>query len=274
MAYVSNLKHAVLFGGSSLHGDSLGDTWTWSSGCWTQRFPAHSPQPQHYVVMAYDAGHGVALLNTPGDPSGTEQATWSWDGTDWTKLADGPKIHGAPAATAYDKVRGKVVLYGGVGNASATETWTWTGTAWQAMAPRQSPPARQAASMAFDPNTGKVLLFGGMTLADGLQRNDTWAWDGRDWAQLNPVASPAPRQGAALATFGAKSQVVLIGGWSVAPFTDAWAWDGVNWHQVASLGPRQNATAVDAGDSVLLFGGTLQSTANTDLWDGVTWTTS
>ena len=274
MAYMSNLKQAVLFGGSSLHGDSLGDTWIWSAGCWTERFPAHSPQAEHEVVMAFDRSHGAALLYTPGIPVGTDQATWRWDGVDWSKVADGPGIYGAPAAVAYDGSKDNVVLFGAIDSAGATATWTWTGTAWRSMMPAHAPPARQDAAMAYDPNTGKVLLFGGMTIADGRQRNDTWAWDGRDLTPVSPGVSPAPREGMALTTFAVKSEVLLIGGWSTGPFSDVWTWNGITWRQAPSPGTRQNATAVDAGDSVLVFGGTLLSTANTDIWSGTSWRTT
>ena len=271
MAYMGDLKQAVLFGGSTVYGDPLGDTWIWSNGCWTQKFPAHSPHPQHYVVMAYDGARGVAVMYTPGIPSPTEQATWTWDGTDWTKAADGPGIESAPASIAYDQANRDVVLFGAVDNSGGTGTWTWSGSSWRTMNPLHAPPARRDAAMASDPKTSNVLLFGGMTFADGQQNNDTWRWDGIDWTKLNPSASPAAREGAAMASFVARSQVLLVGGWAAAPFSDVWEWDGSNWQQVANIGPRQNASAVDTGQSVLVFGGTLQNKANTDSWDGVTW---
>jgi hypothetical protein len=193
MAYMSNLGEAVLFGGQGILGNSwvLADTWTWRPGCWTQRHPAHSPPAYRSASMAFDetAGRVIAYLGD-GDP-GQEQATWSWDGSDWTRVADGPTTFwaGAPdSAIAYDASIGRVVLYGLVAQAGANcwvastqcspQTWTWNGTTWQTMNPRHSPPPRLYSNMAYDPTTGRVLLFGGHSIPDTPNHylGDTWGW--------------------------------------------------------------------------------------------------
>jgi hypothetical protein len=63
------------------------------------------------------------------------------------------------------------------------DTWTWDGTTWSLQAPAVSPVARQAATMAYDPALGELVLFGG---GDGQQAlSDTWAWNGATWTQLS-----------------------------------------------------------------------------------------
>ena len=47
--------------------------------------------------------------------------------------------------------------------------------AWTKQAPAASPPARSAASMAYDAATGNVVLFGGTGSAFRVQ-GDTWSW--------------------------------------------------------------------------------------------------
>src|SRR5882724_10326970 len=41
------------------------------------------------------------------------------------------------------------------------DTWIWDGDDWAQATPSASPPARYAASMAYDPDTGSAVLFGG-----------------------------------------------------------------------------------------------------------------
>ena len=290
MAYMSNLGEAVMFGGEQTPRIGvLGDTWTWRNGCWTQRHPAHSPAPYRSASMAFDAGAGRVIAYLGDGEPGQEQATWSWDGTDWSRVADGPTTSwaGAPdAVVAYDASRQRVVLYGLVAQAGANcwitstqcnaQTWTWNGKSWLATNPRHSPPPRLYSSMAYDPTTGRVLLFGGGSFLEPVNKylGDTWAWDGSDWTQLSPAHSPSPRGRATLVSYVAQSRVLLVGGGQESDLSDAWAWDGRDWTPIPSPGSRDGAAAADVGSRVILFGGTVRLIANTDAWDGQAWTSS
>ena len=55
--------------------------------------------------------------------------------------------------------------------------------------PRPTPllPA-SAASMAYDPATGNMILFGGANNSGFF--GDTWTWDGTTWTQQSPANSP------------------------------------------------------------------------------------
>jgi hypothetical protein len=281
LAYLPGRAEAVLFGGFdqvALRGDA--DTWTWSLGCWVQRQPTHSPAAYRSAALALDAAAGrvIAYLGEGDDP-GQEQATWSWDGADWTKVATGPTTHwaGAPdSAIAYDASRKQVVLYGLVSQAGATQTWTWNGAAWVAMNPRHSPPERLRSSMAYDATTHRIILFGGVSTAGSVYQHlgDTWAWDGTDWSQLSPAHSPSPRQSATLVAHAASSRILLIGGAAETDLSDSWAWDGADWLSIPSPGSRNGASAADLGPQVLLFGGTAGSAASTYTWDGERWSGS
>ena len=66
------------------------------------------------------------------------------------------------------------------------DTWSWSHNAWQKRSPNSSPRARSGAVMAYDPNCGRVLLYGGeissqVTVA---YLKDTWAWDGQTWTKV------------------------------------------------------------------------------------------
>src|ERR1017187_10564845 len=84
---------------------------------------------------------------------------------------------------------------------------------WRKLNPFTSPPARFAASMAFDPVSGRILLFGG-TGAGSVNdaRNDTWTWDGSTWLELHPATSPPPRLGASMTLDSWSGHLLLFGG--------------------------------------------------------------
>ncbi len=54
---------------------------------------------------------------------------------------------------------------------------------WQQLTPAQSPPERYYPAMAYDPASGKVVLFGGFGGTSYL--GDTWTFDGTTWTQIN-----------------------------------------------------------------------------------------
>ena len=271
MAYMSNSGQAVLFGGNDVHGNTLGDTWTWSDGCWTQQQLLAGPAARHDAAMAYDPVRKLVILYgtyvTSSGGRGTD--TWGWNGSAWNKIADGPISSTYGAAAAFDENLDRVVLVI-MSAAGESQTWTWDTASWQVMTPRLAPPGRFNASMAFDPTSRRVILFGGYG-NDGQPRADTWAWDGSNWMRLSPSNSPPARAGAAMTTFATKHKVVLIGGESTSPFTDAWSWDGILWSQLASPGLRQRACAVDIGSRVLVFGGNIAADSQTVTWDGQAW---
>lgn len=148
-------------------------------------------------------------------------------------------------------------------------------------------PGRGGPSMAADPVTGNVLLFGGRSGSE-TYLNDTWAWNGSVWNQLAPANSPSPRYGAGMAADKATGTIVLFGG-SIDPTSgispvdvasnETWTWSGTTktWTEQLLLSRPEArewpAMAYDAATkTVVMHGGT----TNTDTWtwDGVakTWT--
>ncbi|MBO9607326.1 MAG: hypothetical protein J7639_15295, partial [Paenibacillaceae bacterium] len=198
-----------------------------------------------------------------------------------------PTIHIPPparekAAMAYDETAKKVVMFGGMGSVGPLEdTWIWDGAVktWTEMVEGDQhdpitphPSARSAAVAAYDPNSSKVLLFGGFNAA-GAPLGDTWLWDGlaQTWESLGDMAGgPSARGGAQLAYDG--EQLVLFGGYGVSdasPFGDTWLWNGTSWTNAtpanASDSPPPTffgGMAFD-GQSVVLYGGNLGKVTRT-----------
>ncbi len=205
------------------------------------------------------------------------QSTGAW--TQWTSPLS-PTSRNA-AVMAYDATHSQVVLFGGIGYAGVSnETWLWDGGHWTKQSPVTSPPARQEAVMAYDAARGKMVLFGGRQISGSSYLNDTWTWDGTNWTQLSPAASPSARAQASMAYDAALGKVVLFGGFlnGTGQFSDTWSWDGTNWIQeLAPVSPPRRQAASMAYDGInqrmLLFGGnTILGLLNdTWAWNGTTW---
>src|SRR6185295_15667526 len=118
------------------------------------------------------------------------------------------------AALAYDAARSDFVLFGGQsGSVSFDETWTFDGKTWKLQMPAHKPRPRRGAAMAYDPSLRLVVLYGGLVPdgSEGSEADDTWTWDGADWAQVSADNSgPKYRNGAQMVT--AEDRVILFGG--------------------------------------------------------------
>lgn len=140
---------------------------------------------------------------------------------------------------------------------------------------------RYGHSLAFDAARNKTILFGGYNpnLTSGGHMNDTWAFDGTNWTQLNPPTSPPRRAWASMVYVPWNGgRIVLFGGQdnSNQNLNDTWMWDGTTWTQVntaSSPGARFSAaSAYDAErNKVMIFSGS-GGGSETWLFDGTTWT--
>jgi len=143
---------------------------------------------------------------------------------------------------------------------------------------------RYGATVAYDQNLKKVVLFGGDSSAcSGTLRNDLWAWDGSDWSDVTPTTSPPARFGASLAFDEVAGELVLFGG-GTGPTTfleDTWGFSTASgWQSRAASGGGTRAwtglTFHGSGSSggLLRFGGTFYFDyfADTRSWSGSAWT--
>ncbi len=227
MAYDPPIKRLVLFGGMGTNAASgydssnaerwLYDTWTYDGATWADAHPAMSPSQQGQLV--YDPALGKLFLFGGGVEVATgqpvERATWTYDGTTWTK---GPQAATPPASGSitYDAALRKIVLLESriaseVG--SSTATWTYDGTTWTLQSPLASPPARYGAPMVYASTIRQTVLFGGSfsQYRTNYDLNDTWTYTGRTWTQVSTIAPPA-RSDASMVYDPRLKSVVLFGG--------------------------------------------------------------
>ncbi len=112
-------------------------------------------------------------------------------------------------------------------------------------------------------------------------RAATWVWDGFDWTQRSPAASPNASTMTAMAFDSARGRTILFGGLDSRSRAqgETWAWDGANWtlrSPASSPGPWVGHGMVEdrARGRLVLFGGGpffLGRTSATWEWDGSTW---
>jgi hypothetical protein len=267
----------LLFGGTGPGGVGggseplYGDTWTWTGTNWQQLFPASSPSPRFGSAMVYDQHHGQIVLFGGQTSSTSFDDTWVWSGSTWTQKfpVNTPDVSFG-TATAYDPISQTVIMFGGYSSPLARftsqDTFSWDGTNWNLLAPATSPPERAFASMAYDPVSNRLILFGGF--GPGVL-SDTWAWTGTNWVLLSPGTNPPARFSSHMVSLS--SSVLLFGGiGSSQIFGDTWSWNGTTWVQLfPSVSPVSRADGMmvvtPTGD-VLLFGGNDDIAEINDTW--------
>jgi len=134
-------------------------------------------------------------------------------------------------AMAYDGERGVTVLFGGrnASNAKLGDTWEWDGVDWVQRAPASHPSARDGHTMAYDGTRRVTLLFGGAIDYGGPHVNDTWEWDGTNWAQRATAHAPSARAYHATAYDAARGMTVLFGGYDGSFRDDTWDYVAPWW---------------------------------------------
>jgi len=154
--------------------------------------------------------------------------------------------HRAITAVAYDPVRQRAVLFGGVSEWIGTtfsyerDTWEWDGNDWIEMKPKTAPSARAGHMMTYDEKRGEVIMFGGEHPSGSYMLADTWTWDGKDWKQMLPSTYPTGRRGGQLFYDPQLEKIILAGGFYyssgkiLTPVNDIWAWDGKDWEYLTS----------------------------------------
>ena len=165
LVYDSLRERVLLYGGKFVDG-TWDDTWSWDGSEWELLVEESAPSTQTGHAMAYDSARDrVVLVTSPGG-EGESLATWEFDGTCWSDElsgADGPWGRWG-FGLAYDEVRGKSVLYGGIGDGDTglEDIWEWDGMNWREV-PQvwATPPTHVVAyPAAYDPGEHRALVLG------------------------------------------------------------------------------------------------------------------
>ena len=181
---------------------------------------------------------------------------------------------------AYFPPKDQVVLFGGspknTGEGWRRDTWIFSGGTWKlGPAAPAALTARGGAAMAYMPDIGKLVMFGGAN-SSWPPLKQTWLYDGTKWSQgPTAPAALAGRTGAQMAYHPGIKKLVMFGGSGVKPYNDTWLFDGSSWSPgpatPAAMGPRTffGMTYDQTSKKVVVAGG--NGRPDTWLFDGTGW---
>jgi hypothetical protein len=124
IVYDSRRKHIVMFGGIGEDRQYRPGTWILEGDVW-RKAASEDPPLRATHQMVFDSRAGVVLLYGGGFIEGTRGIRrgdmWRWDGKRWTAIemsgpTPGPRVG---HAMAYDRKRGRAVLFGGCSEGTA-----------------------------------------------------------------------------------------------------------------------------------------------------------
>jgi hypothetical protein len=242
MAYDPGSETVLLFGGigGPDGGTTLNDTWVYDTdkNSWSEVHPVgESPPARHGHTMVYDPGSRNILLfgGALKDSSSQEGVdTWAYDARakTWTELHPLGALPSARCyhSTVWDPVARRVFLFGGAGGAgepgALADTWAYDprANAWTELRSSGAPPsARSLHALAYDPASGRVIVFGGQ---GGGYLGDTWAYDcaADAWTEIHTSGgAPSARAASSAVGLSASAGVILFGGVSGRQdVSDAW----------------------------------------------------
>lgn len=168
----------------------------------------------------YDAARGEIAVPqwSWGGPAGLVWEVQVWNGTSWqTRVpATSPphRIFGSFQTIGYDEARQCVVVFGGRDPVTGSlpwdfyrfldDLWEWNGTDWSRRLLANTPPAREAAALVFDPVRQHLLLLGGYR----QEHNGAYKMFGDVWALEAATAATVTALGAGCA--GASGTPTLV----------------------------------------------------------------
>ena len=235
----------LLYGGDNYVVNSAA-TWTYSGGNWSEPSAAGLPGALSGANLAYDPADGVVVMYggvTSFSPLTFNDTTYTYAAGQWTAWNLTPRPSPRLAGQmAYDPSLGGVVLFGGANLTTAgplyNDTWLYHGGAWSRLVTPVAPSPRWMGALAYDPNLGALVLYGGLN-PSGFAVGDTWVFQNGSWTQLHPSASPPSLSDAAMDYDVALGHIVLTGGIDGTGTlrTDTWLFNGTAWTMV-TLGHR------------------------------------
>ncbi len=249
--------------------------------------------------MVYDNESDLIVIfggwnETAGSPWDT---TWTYDynSDTYTKMDPATSPLGrAEPGICYDSIRDEVMIFAGEDGMDTpdalNDSWIYDvdSDTWTEVFPTTAPSDRRAHSMAFDSESNRIIVFGG--LPD--YGNDTWAGEptANTFIEMNPATAPEGRTGAIMVYDSESDRMILFGGYngegSALPSSyldDTWSYDfnTDTWEELTTTG-SPSARGVPSmvydseSDRIVLFGGSIGSESYNDTWlfdyNSLTWT--
>lgn len=163
-------------------------------------------------------------------------------GYSWTNLTSTLSLAPKERLTqmTWDSSDGYVVLFGGISpGAEQTDTWTFANGTWTNITASTTgaPPSVYLGGMAFDPASGKVVLFGGVSILTSTTVNYTWTYHAKTWTNITSTlhTAPSPRALFSMTTDTTNGEILLFGGTPSSGFLkDTWTYKNGTWTNITS----------------------------------------
>ena len=206
----------ILFGGRSMTGNLLADTWEWNGTGWLLRATS-TPSPRENVKLTFNpvtgrmAMFGGNQIGAFGLPSLLSiDQVWEWTGTTWLAINSTNPLGNTATAMAATSAPGGSGMWAATGGIPGGRLWRWTGSAWVQTAPTPSP-----------------MLLGGL-IAEGPDRLLGYS-GGPSWTNSSVIFIPSSSQW----------QTVQVGGYPQGfawDFAGVEPWDGQLFRRNVGLG--------------------------------------
>ncbi len=225
IAYDAIDGYMVLFGGYNYsgHPSTLGDTWIYSAGHWTNlSLLVPSPPPLSFAAMTFDPYDGYVLLFGGVEANGNlNPTTWEFHSGKWSNLSLSAGTQPPPRAYAsmgFDPGDNETVLYGGCNSTGGGlhDTWEFRSGMWNVLgSPNWSgPPFDLGMSSGFAPLGLPLMTYGGgsCNIMSGADQSTT-SFENQTWQNIPAGGTwPLPLEGDRLAYDATDGYEVLYGG--------------------------------------------------------------
>jgi hypothetical protein len=277
----------LLYGGRDGDGASFSDTWVYdiAAGTWSL-LDLEAPAPRFGSAIAEDRTKRRLYLFGGEDGTTFYNDTWRFDfkSMTWRLQDDGASTAPTPRyglGGSLDANDNFVISHGFTFEGRFDDTWTfdtrekvWTDTS---SSPETRPLKRCLHELAYDPESGRIILFGGCSSGFGpCPQGDLWSYDPQTaaWTNITPASGPTARSNPAMVWDEVNGRAILFGGQSDAGqvadlwegrFTDSgFAWIELSAGETPPARSSHDAVILDG--TLYVFGGTSPNGTLSDLW--------
>jgi hypothetical protein len=246
LAYDAESDRIIMYGGGLMGNLWMEETWSYDHNTISWKRMARGPKNHLGTRIAYDSeSDRIILFGGLGKDWLFHDDTWAYDynTNTWEEMKPLVSPPGTNfQAMTYDSKADRVLTWGGVyidGTPLPASMWAYdynTNT-WEERKTGDGPypKTRDYAVMAYDAQSDRTILFGGLPIEDPDEEVGTWAYDynTNTWQEMNPILEPPYVSQHAMVYSVATDRVILFGGLldSGIPndFTDEfWAYDYEN----------------------------------------------
>ncbi|MCL4233570.1 MAG: hypothetical protein KJ042_03520, partial [Deltaproteobacteria bacterium] len=256
--------------------EDIDDQWIWKGGAWTRIDLETHPPRRSNARAVRDPVDGRAYIFSGFGDGAARDDLWSFDGAGFRVESPPSPVWSYATVALVENARAGVVQVVRSGDDAATvdengphrmldDAWSFDGDDWNAVTAEPHPSPRAFAAMAFDPDRGVYVLFGGGD--DTHPLGDTWEFDGKRWTEIETPAAPSARVDHRMVYDPARRGIWLFGGFGRtgnpdepdAYLADVWLYRDGTWapQPGATLDtPRSRHVAWTAPDGgpVVAFG--------------------